>query len=270
VGAAQPEHTNDHVANGPMYSGCRPIADGGSRLPPSDFDAHRVDHDFRAPSCLCASDSPRNGYSECAVFVSLTGEYSGEYIAGCPYGRCGFVGEYASFLFYFRLLTISNTHAVPLERMYSRRGLLIERHPLRRRLSQHSHLVTLLIRLLDPENLAPPIVRPGNYGLDAHARGLTRNPWPMTRERGSVSRQLAKLNACRTPGIPASDFEKLFMKCRCGLVMARRVSRFHRCTIAIPMVIDLTLEDGAFPMIIDVDLLSESDDGLIIDLTGDS
>jgi hypothetical protein len=71
----------------------RPVTQEGSRIPPSDFDSHRVNHIFRAPCCLCAADSPGIVYTECALYMPLMGEYAGEYVAGCPYERCGFIGE---------------------------------------------------------------------------------------------------------------------------------------------------------------------------------
>jgi hypothetical protein len=60
------------------------------------------------------------------------------------------------------------------------------------------------------------------------------------------------------PGLPEGDFRKLFAKCRCGLVMTRRVFEHHLCTVAAvsPVIIDLTSDT--------------SDDDDVIDLTGDS
>lgn len=55
---------------------------------------HRFVHDFRAPSCLCASEfiaEPQ--YTECAIYLDPDGEYNGEYVAGCAFDRCGYLGK---------------------------------------------------------------------------------------------------------------------------------------------------------------------------------
>lgn len=60
-------------------------------VPPSDFDIYRANHDFQAPCCLCAIDTV-NTYTKCAIFVDMKGLYAGEYVAGCAYDRCGYLG----------------------------------------------------------------------------------------------------------------------------------------------------------------------------------
>lgn len=102
--------------------------------------------------------------------------------------------------------------------------------------------VCILITLPDVNPLASAIVtreRPAGNG------------------RESVIVRLLKLDSCIRAGIPEAEFNSLFAKCRCGLVMTRRVFGQHVCAPAtnLPIIIDLT---------------SDSEDGGVIDLTTDS
>jgi hypothetical protein len=55
---------------------------------------HRSVYDFRAPCCLCASEfTAEPQYTECAIYVALNGEYGDEYVAGCAFDRCGYLGK---------------------------------------------------------------------------------------------------------------------------------------------------------------------------------
>jgi hypothetical protein len=72
----------------------RPITETGIRVAPPELMHHRVLYDFKSPSCLCASDfiiDPQ--YTECAVYFASTGKYKGEYVAGCAFDRCGYIGK---------------------------------------------------------------------------------------------------------------------------------------------------------------------------------
>lgn len=51
---------------------------------------------------------------------------------------------------------------------------------------------------------------------------------------------LLKLDSWRTPGLSVAEFRNLFARCRCGLIMTRRVFDDHQC--APTEVIDLTLD----------------------------
>jgi hypothetical protein len=73
----------------------------------------------------------------------------------------------------------------------------------------------------------------------------------------SIWSRLIKLNSSHTPGLTAAEFRMLFAKCRCGLVMTKRVFRNHTCQV----VIDLTGDDNAE---------NSASIPIIIDLTGDS
>jgi|SRR5258708_7860352 hypothetical protein len=112
----------------------RPVTPEGARVTPSDFNSYRNNHDFRAPCCLCASDAPENGYTECAIYIPLEGQYKGEYVAGCAFNRCGYLGEHRIWTHLGLYKANSQpTRLVCIERWYSRRGLLIDQYPRRRK-----------------------------------------------------------------------------------------------------------------------------------------
>jgi hypothetical protein len=74
---------------------------------------------------------------------------------------------------------------------------------------------------------------------------------------------LFKLDSWAEPGLTEANFKALFARCRCGLVMTRRVFKDHVCTVpAAPVVIDLTMDGG--------DDASNQSGPIIIDLTMDS
>jgi len=85
----------------------------------------------------------------------------------------------------------------------------------------------------------------------------------------TVLDRLIRLDSCTQPGISEAEFHRLFAKCRCGLVMTRRVFRNHICAMAAavvrnpPVVIDLTSDNS------DESIVASSSD-IIIDLTADS
>jgi hypothetical protein len=102
-------------------------------VPPSDLANYRVSHEFRAPSCLCISLSENAAgvqYAESAFYLAVTGEYWGEYVAGCPTGSCAYLSK--SMNLYSKIYLITNfSLLVELERLYSKIGLLTKRYPLR-------------------------------------------------------------------------------------------------------------------------------------------
>ena len=72
------------------------------------------------------------------------------------------------------------------------------------------------------------------------------------------------------PGLSEAEFRRLFAKCRCGLVMTRRVFRMHICITGVttaqnpPVVIDLTDDSN------ESESVSSGPSNHIIDLTADS
>jgi hypothetical protein len=67
-----------------------PVNRARERVTPADLGDYRKSHKFRAPSCLCASDGIDAVYTESAIFMAVGGEHSGEYLAVCAMGRCGY------------------------------------------------------------------------------------------------------------------------------------------------------------------------------------
>jgi hypothetical protein len=62
------------------------------QVTPTDFHLYRLEYDFLLPCCLCASNTP-GIYTECAIDVPLMGQYKGEYVVVCAYGKCGYFGK---------------------------------------------------------------------------------------------------------------------------------------------------------------------------------
>ena|SRR5271170_1532556 len=83
-------------------------------------------------------------------------------------------------------------------------------------------------------------------------------------------RQLLRLDSLTRPGLPDAEFSSLFAKCRCGLVMTRRVFIGHVCAVAVVQkqhpatIIDLTSDNddrpGNFEWQNIIDLTMESED----------
>ena len=76
----------------------RPVNTDGERIPPSALSEHRLSHRFLGPCCLCPviTPAPRGGWPEfieAAILMATGGRLSGQYIAACARGRCGYIGE---------------------------------------------------------------------------------------------------------------------------------------------------------------------------------
>jgi len=79
------------------------------------------------------------------------------------------------------------------------------------------------------------------------------------------------LDSSTQPGLSEAEFHRLIVKCRCGMVMTRRVFGMHICITGeagvrnSPVVIDLTAEDRD-----ESEPVSSGPSNHIIDLTADS
>jgi hypothetical protein len=72
----------------------RPVI-GQERVVPSLLREHRQSHQFSGPCCLCPLFEP-NGqrvFTEAAMFIARSGRLSGEYVAQCAKGLCGYSGK---------------------------------------------------------------------------------------------------------------------------------------------------------------------------------
>lgn len=83
----------------------------------------------------------------------------------------------------------------------------------------------------------------------------------------TVLDRLLRLDSWAQPGLSEPEFNRLFAKCNCGLVMTRRVFREHTCVLVArvqnpPVVIDLTSDDSDDPISLDSSCV-------VIDLTAD-
>jgi hypothetical protein len=90
---------------------------------------------------------------------------------------------------------------------------------------------------------------------------LNTHERPIRRADATLN-HLFKLDSWTEPGITEANFMALVARCRCGLVMTRRVFKDHVCALpAAPVVIDLTIDD---------DDASKQSGPIVIDLTVDS
>ncbi|KIM74573.1 hypothetical protein PILCRDRAFT_92530 [Piloderma croceum F 1598] len=205
-----------------------PVTQNGVRVTPTDLLAHRHVHDFKTPCCLCACDDAAPDYIETAIYRITRGPYTGKYVATCALDRCG----------YF----------VGIERMYSKRGLLLRMYPVRP------------VAMRAPS----PIVYMALPGSNDDFVNLPAIPTyePPARMPESLIIRLLRLDSWARPGLSEAEFCKLFAKCRCGLVMTRRVFRNHVCGVG-----------GRKPRVF-IDLTSDSDDeesrSPTVDITTDS
>jgi len=221
-----------------------PVGQDGSRITPTDLLGHRVTHEFRAPCCLCASNTATGiGYTESAIYRPTQGPHFGEYVAACALGRCG----------YF----------IHLELIYVKTGLILRKYPVR---SIEAHVPPPVMYM--PQRRFPDVLNPPASAIVKYERPAGRS------DAESVVARLLRLDSCIRAGVPEAEFNRLFAKCRCGLVMTRRVFRQHVCAVAPatnpPIIIDLTSDsednedmmlDGAAPSQPSViDLTADSDD----------
>lgn len=78
----------------------------GERVAPSDLEDHRHTHDFRGPCCLCAVfDASGSVYTESVMFVAISGEFAGEYVAACAADSCNYLSKYYSLVLFNLLMT---------------------------------------------------------------------------------------------------------------------------------------------------------------------
>jgi hypothetical protein len=89
----------------------RPV-DNHGRVVPSSLREYRRSHEFLGPCCLCplfARNAETRVFTEAAMFVAPSGQFSGEYVAQCAKGECGYLGQLA-----FELCT-DETHRPPFQ-----------------------------------------------------------------------------------------------------------------------------------------------------------
>ena len=52
-------------------------------------------NEFLGPGCFCSVFVPRDQavFTEAAIFILTSGPFSGEYVAQCAKGECGYLGQ---------------------------------------------------------------------------------------------------------------------------------------------------------------------------------
>ncbi|OBZ79694.1 hypothetical protein A0H81_00353 [Grifola frondosa] len=69
-----------------------PLEEGGHRVTPSALRERRMTYKFTGPCCLCPNATPDEGhYTEAATLIAIEGPCSGEYVAMCAKGSCGYL-----------------------------------------------------------------------------------------------------------------------------------------------------------------------------------
>lgn len=93
------------------------------------------------------------------------------------------------------------------------------------------------------DNITPISGFPGGYmAIPTHERVAAAPESPLN--------QLLRLDSSARPGLSDAEFSNLFAKCRCGLIMTRRVFVDHLCAIVmaqkshVAAIIDLTSDNG--------------------------
>jgi len=226
-----------------------PVTQAGTRVPPSDLLDYRIDHEFRAPCCLCASNANGVGFTESAIYLAICGPYKDEYVAGCASDECGYL--------------------VCLERLYPKRGLILRKYPVRPLGTRANGQVPYIpMQAANPPVLSQLRRSGGNSGgLFASIATYQR---PVKGPESALDR-LLRLDSWIRPGLSGPEFNRLFARCNCGLIMTRRVFRNHICAAAPavarnpPAIIDLTADNDGSD-----DFANRDPSRMIIDLTADS
>jgi hypothetical protein len=96
---------------------------------PSELRAHRLSHQFLGPCCLCPSrPEEQRAFMEAAIFVVTSGRVSGEYVAGCAQGNCGYFGKLLMHLSNLYLATQTPAQ-VYMERIHNKIGVPVKAYP---------------------------------------------------------------------------------------------------------------------------------------------
>lgn len=135
----------------------RPVDYAGQRFNPSDLVTHRLTHDFLGPGCLCSLRDPqRPDFVESAIYLSTMGSTTGEYVASCAYGQCGYFGEQRN----SNLAVDSrlNFMLVFLERVFDKNGLPIKRYPARGMCNSSKRIVLVHMLQIAPFEDPPPSI----------------------------------------------------------------------------------------------------------------
>jgi len=72
----------------------RPTSEN-KRVTPTALYDHRQSHQFLGPCCLCPlfAQDGRGAFVEAAILIETLGPHSGQYVAKCAQGQCGYLGQ---------------------------------------------------------------------------------------------------------------------------------------------------------------------------------
>jgi hypothetical protein len=104
------------------------------RVSPDEWRVYRENHEFLNPCCLCPLFEPQGKdslYTEAAIYLPLSGQCQGEWVAECAKGRCGYLGRLS-----FPSIDLGDLTPrclVLLERLYRKLGLPVKMYPKRSR-----------------------------------------------------------------------------------------------------------------------------------------
>lgn len=93
---------------------------------------YRELYDYKAPCCICALDTLGAVYTESAVYIAHSGPYTGEYVAGCATGSCGYLGESITHS-KSHLMAADSFPPVPFEHLHEQQALMTCKYPRRGR-----------------------------------------------------------------------------------------------------------------------------------------
>lgn len=66
----------------------------GVAVPPERLRPHRMTHTMINPCCLCPRLDGTSELVEAAILIMRDGPWSGEVVALCAQGRCGYMSKY--------------------------------------------------------------------------------------------------------------------------------------------------------------------------------
>lgn len=73
----------------------RPTDTAGNHVNPAELDQYCVAHNIPGPCCFCPlKDAANSTFVEAPFLLANSGIHSGEYIAKCAEGSCGYFGVY--------------------------------------------------------------------------------------------------------------------------------------------------------------------------------
>ncbi|TFK78443.1 hypothetical protein K466DRAFT_606979 [Polyporus arcularius HHB13444] len=233
-----------------------PAKSDGDPVPPNELRLSRVTHDFLGPCCLCPRFFRDMGtFVESSILIAPCGAFSGEYVASCAQGRCGYVAL---------LDRVFPNHDLEMIRVFARKD--DEARP--RPVYHHSEDIDNAFNGEDTDDESEP---GSDDRLQAGHRGLKRRhdeafesdsactEGPRTKKLLvqrtcsdielpqlskvapggrplcrpiTYTRSLKKLDSRLSPGVTKAEFKQVFVECQeCESITTRRAFVNHECGV---------------------------------------